>query len=172
MTIIQIFLKIIEKYGPIIVILCSILYLINKPTYLFFYTIGTIINIILNLTLKYIIKDNRPSVSEKEKKIITLANKNDYFNSIDKYGMPSGHAQSLGFSIGFMYIFIKKSYLLWIYIIISCITLIQRYINNKHTILQLLIGYVIGMIIGLIFYKIGNHSNKGYLFKKKDDNAF
>lgn len=169
---IESFLKIIENYGPIIVIWISIFYLITKPTYLLFYIIGTVINEILNLILKYIIKESRPSVSDKQNKIFILSHKNEYFNPIHKYGMPSGHAQSLGFSLGFMFMFIKKSYLIWIYIIITCITLFQRYTSKKHSVIQLIIGYSIGIIIGLLFEKMGNHFNKGFISNKKDDNAF
>jgi membrane-associated phospholipid phosphatase len=171
-TTLEILLKIIEQYGPIIIIVISILKLFIKQNYIFFYLIGTAINEILNLFLKYTIKENRPSISEKQNKIFTLGHQYDYFYSVDKYGMPSGHAQNLGFSLGFMFMFIKHSYLLWVYIIISCITLFQRYINKKHSIIQLFIGYSIGMIIGILFYKLGNHFIKGNVYKKKEDNAY
>ena len=156
-------LQVIEIYGPIIVILISAFDLYKKDTYLFFYIIGIGFNTILNLFLKYVIRQPRPS----------LNNTNFGFtNSIDKFGMPSGHAQNLGFSIGFMYVFIKKSYILWVVIIISLITMFQRYVNNKHSIIQLFVGYIFGILIGFLFYKLGNHFIKGNLSLKKDDCAF
>jgi membrane-associated phospholipid phosphatase len=169
-------LKIIENYGPIIIIIISIFNLLSKQTYLFFYIIGIVVNTILNFTLKYIIKEKRPSLFYKENNLSEIAadisKKNDYLIPIHAYGMPSGHAQNLGFSLGFMFLFIKNSYLLWIYLIISLITLFERYVNHKHSIIQLLIGFFIGIIIGFIFYKIANHSIKGYISRKKEDNAF
>ena len=156
-------LQVIEIYGPIIVILISAFDLYKKDTYLFFYIIGIGFNTILNLFLKSVIRQPRPSLNN-----INFG----FTNSIDKYGMPSGHAQNLGFSIGFMYIFIKKSYILWVVIIISLITMFQRYVNNKHSIIQLFIGYIFGILIGFLFYKLGSHYIKGNLSLKKDDCAF
>lgn len=169
-------IKIIENYGPIIIIIISIFNLFSKQKYLFYYIIGIVVNTILNFTLKNIIKEKRPSLFYKEYNLSELATdiskKNDYKVSINAYGMPSGHAQNLGFSLGFMFLFIKNSYLLWIYLIISLITLFKRYINHKHGINQLLIGFLIGLIIGFIFYKIANHSIKGNISRKKEDNSF
>ena len=166
-TVINPELIIIENYGPILVFFISIFILFKKESYLFYYIIGTIINSIINLFLKYLIKQPRPSV-----KHIELASNLGYIYSIEKYGMPSGHAQNLGFSIGFMFIFIKTSFILWLFIIISLITLYQRNINQKHSIIQLIIGFIIGLIIGILFYGLTNHYLKGDLSKKKDDNAF
>ena len=160
-------LQIIENYGPVIVFIISIYELFKKESYLFFYIIGIAFNTILNLFLKYIIRQPRPSL-----KNIEFTNKIGYIYSIDKYGMPSGHAQNLGFSLGFMFIFIKNSYILWIFIIISLITMFQRYINNKHNIIQLFIGFVFGILLGFLFYKLANHYVKGNLSIKMDDFAF
>jgi membrane-associated phospholipid phosphatase len=163
-------MELLENHGPIIIILISLYQLFNKQNYLFFYIIGTGFNTILNLFLKYIIKQPRPS--NNYSKLFDIAHKNGYFYSIDKYGMPSGHAQNLGFSCGFMYMFIKNNYLLWIYILISCITLFLRFYSKKHSIFQLFIGYLIGVMIGIIFYYLANHYTKGIINKKKDDYTF
>lgn len=171
-------LKIIENYGPIIIIIISIFNLFSKQNYLFYYIIGLSINTILNFTLKYIIKEKRPSLFYKEYNLSEFAvdiskNKNYIIPiNINNYGMPSGHAQNLGFSLGFMFLFIKNSYLLWIYFFISLITLFERYTNHKHSIIQLVIGYFIGILLGFIFYKIANHNIKGNISRKKEDNAF
>jgi len=160
-------LKIIENYGPLIIIFISSFKLFSKITYLYFYIIGIIFNTIINSFLKYLIKEPRPSNQfSKEVK------NSELFLPSDNFGMPSGHAQNLGYSLGFMFIFIKNSNLFWIYIIFSIITLFQRFYNEKHTIIQLIIGFFLGLIIGIIFYKLGNHYLKGNLSKKKDDYAF
>jgi membrane-associated phospholipid phosphatase len=159
----------IERYGFIILILLSIFELSNKQIYLFFFNIGLAINTIINLFLKIIIKEPRPSNNSK---LDELVKKNNYLYDIEKYGMPSGHAQNLGFSCGFMFMFIKNSYLLYIYLIICILTLFQRYKTKKHSILQLIIGFILGFIIGYSLYKFGNHYLKGKLNHKKDDYAF
>lgn len=159
----------IERYGFIILILLSIFELSNKQVYLFFYNIGLAINTIINIFLKIIIKEPRPSNNNKYNE---LAKKHDYLYDFDHYGMPSGHAQNLGFSCGFMFMFIKNSYLLYIYLILSIMTLFQRHKTKKHSTLQLIIGFILGFIFGYILYKIGNHYLKGKLNHKKDDYAF
>lgn len=160
-------LKIIENYGPLIIIFISSFKLFNKRTYFNFYILGLLFNTIINSFLKYLIQDPRPSNQfSKEVK------NSDLILPSDKYGMPSGHAQNLGYSLGFMFIFIKNTYFFWIFIIISIITMFQRYISQKHSILQLFIGFIFGLIIGITFYKFGNHFLKGKITKKLDDYAF
>jgi membrane-associated phospholipid phosphatase len=169
-------LKIIENYGPIIVIIIIFFNLILKQNYLFFYLIGLCINTILNFTLKYIIKEKRPSLFYKENNLSEFAadisKKNNYTIPINNYGMPSGHAQNLGFSLGFIFLLTKNYYLLGIIFLISLIILYLRYTNHKHSLIQLVIGYFIGIIIGFIFYKIANHNIKGNMSRKKEDNAY
>jgi membrane-associated phospholipid phosphatase len=160
-------LKIIENYGPLIVIFISCFKLLNKITYLNFYILGLLFNTIINSFLKYLIKDPRPS-----NQFLKEVNNSDLILPSDKYGMPSGHAQNLGFSLGFMFIFIKNTNLLWLFIILSIITMFQRNNSKKHTIIQLIIGFIIGVIIGITFYKLGNHFLKGKITKKLDDYAF
>jgi len=169
----SLFLKIIENYGPVFVMILSIFKLLKKKNYLFFYLIGIMFNTILNLFLKFIIRFPRPSASlDKKDKIMNLSEKHGFLYPIDRYGMPSGHAQNLGFSLGFMFLFIQNSMLLWIFIIISIITVFQRFISFKHSICQLIIGFIIGLTVGYLFYKFANHYIKGNLRKKIDDYAF
>ena len=156
----------IENYGPLIVIFFSILELYKKKFYLIFFIFGSILNTIINLFLKYIIRQPRPKIYK-----IDYANQLGYIYSIDKYGMPSGHAQNLGFSLGFMYFFIKDSYLSYFFIVITFLTLYQRFMNNKHSIIQLILGLIIGLIFGIITFSLANHYIKGNLNIKKDDNA-
>jgi membrane-associated phospholipid phosphatase len=66
-----------------------------------------------------------------------------------KYGMPSGHAQATGYSITFLYLVSKSPTLLMITSFIGATTLYQRYVYNRHTIGQLIIGLLIG--IGIAF---------------------
>ena len=69
MNITESYLKIIENYGPIIIIITTIFNLFSKLNYLFFYIIGLAINTILNFTLKFIIKEKRPALFYKEYKL-------------------------------------------------------------------------------------------------------
>ena len=59
--------------------------------------------------------------------------------------MPSGHGQSVGFSTAFLFLGQSSSYLLIIALFISCLTFIQRYKYRRHTIVELCIGFIIGI---------------------------
>ena len=165
-------IEIVEQFGPLIIMFISIFQLFNKQNYLFFYIIGISLNTIINLLLKYIIKQPRPL---QPNKIMEIAEKHgyDYLYSIDKYGMPSGHAQNLGFSFGFMYPFIKKSFILTLfYLLFSFSVLFLRHESFRHTLLQLCIGFLFGVILGVIFFYLSSHHIKGNLNKKQDDYSF
>lgn len=105
--------------------------------------IGLIINTVINHILKRIINQPRP----------IFANgvfKDKYCSSY--YGMPSGHAQFYGFLLGWL---LKEkiklvNWKLLTILILGSIELYYKYSSNCHSILQLLIGGIIGVILGNI----------------------
>ena len=64
-----------------------------------------------------------------------------------KYGMPSGHAPSTGYSITFLYLVSKSQTLLMITSFIGALTMYQWYVYRRHTIGQLIGGLLIGICI-------------------------
>jgi membrane-associated phospholipid phosphatase len=67
-------------------------------------------------------------------------------------GMPSGHAQFTAFGLTVAYLF--THHYLFLSIALFLLTLIQRVIYNNHTVLQLLVGSIIGFVLGICFYAI------------------
>ena len=130
-------------FAPAILFMFSVLLLRHMSNYLLFYIVGTILNNILNIILKLIIKEPRPS---KDQKFIEIGVTNGAFISFDKFGMPSGHAQNCSFSLAFITLVFNNPFITTIYLIISLISIMQRYIYNNHTVLQLIIGFIIGLI--------------------------
>jgi membrane-associated phospholipid phosphatase len=65
-------------------------------------------------------------------------------------GMPSGHAQQTAFALTYSYLFTRK-YLVES-IALFLLTIVQRYIFNNHTIPQLLVGGVFGVLLGVASY--------------------
>ena len=55
--------------------------------------------------------------------------------------------------------------------IVSIITLSQRYIYKNHTFAQIIVGFIIGSSIGYCFYKLSTDIIVGKLVCKKDDNC-
>jgi len=155
--------------GPILLFILSLFLLRSKPIYLLFYVMGFIVNIGLNFILKITIKDPRP---KEDIVLFELALQHGKRMDMDKFGMPSGHAQSVGYSCAFIFLTICNMYTVWSYLVISLITMMQRYAYNNHTISQIVMGYIIGILVALMVYLVSNKFIKGKISNKKDDSCF
>jgi membrane-associated phospholipid phosphatase len=129
-------LYIVYQYSIIYCILFSILFIFS-----------TWLN---HKILKKIIYDSRPLNG-----IIFLASEK-FRNKIN--GMPSGHTQQTAFALTIAYLFSKKN--LYLSIGLLLLTSIQRYIFKNHTILQLIVGTVIGIGLGYISFNIMKYLEK------------
>jgi len=67
-------------------------------------------------------------------------------------GMPSGHAQLTAYSLVLAYLLSHKN--LYQSLALFFITIYQRYIYKNHTIPQLFVGSIIGIIVGYLTYYI------------------
>lgn len=87
-----------------------------------------------------------------------LAN-NNYNNTLNNIGMPSGHAELVTIisCILYFYDFIP----LWICILMICIISYQRVITKRHTINQVIAGIICGLIYSYIY--ISNNLSVGSL---------
>jgi membrane-associated phospholipid phosphatase len=141
-------------FGPYILTIINIFYIFHiQEKFFFLYIISHVINIVLNIILKNIIKDPRPS---DEKSFLDVERLH-----MDKYGMPSGHAQTAWYNVGIIMLNKVPIYIKILSIIIACLTIYQRYIYKNHTVIQL----VVGMIIGLLLAYISNYVIKQYDYK-------
>jgi membrane-associated phospholipid phosphatase len=89
-----------------------------------------------HIILKHYINDPRPKDSAA-----FLANEKIRFND---NGMPSGHSQMTAYSLTFAYLLSGKYF--YESIALFFITIFQRYIYKNHTIPQLFVGGIIGLI--------------------------
>ena len=129
----------------LILITCALIY--YHTFYFFFYFFFLSISIMINLTLKNIIKEPRPS--HPVKFLDT-----DHFSK-NSYGNPSGHTQLVFFSFMYAYLVIEKITKLFMFSIIICIiTIYQRYAFRNHTLKQLLYGAIVGLILAYLSYSI------------------
>ena len=74
-------------------------------------------------------------------------------NTHPRMGMPSGHAQSVAFSLIFLFRAVESTFLRVIGTIITFLTLLQRIIYRKHTKLQVLVGFTLGSLMGYVGYE-------------------
>jgi len=162
----------IGYFGPQILLLFSIYFLRNKSTLLYIYLLGMFINSLVNYVLKGLIKEPRPS---EDVHIFNAELNNSKVNErrigFDRFGMPSGHSQSVFFSLVFIHLALKNVRVSLFYLFICLTTLYQRIAYNNHTITQIIVGSVTGSMISFVFFKYARHLLKGVLKEKSDDNA-
>ncbi len=127
--------------GPILLFLITA-YLV-WDTYLYAYVFFFIMNSVLNQVLKQLFHQPRPSHS---KSII--------HETTDQYGMPSGHAQSVFFSTSFLYFTRGPFPFVFLELCISMLTLYQRWSYRQHTINQLLVGSLVGIMFSFCVMRL------------------
>jgi membrane-associated phospholipid phosphatase len=164
----------IGSYGPLILMILSIFLLSDKGNLLFYYIIGFILDQIFNPILKGIIKQPRPCFNTKEFNLALKNNKRFLFKDglpFDLFGMPSGHASSVIFSTIFVYLALRKTNWLYVYLLISAITISQRVVYNSHTIYQVIVGVFVGASVAYIMFQLVEKKLKGRIREKPDDNG-
>ena len=144
---IQTFLDGLGFYGPLVVILIILIALRNQPKYMWVYFIGIFVNNYFNRVLKSHFTEERP------KNPIPFSKYEEY-KDIESYGMPSGHASAIGFSI--IYLLLVKSHSIWlpVCIFIGILTMYQRVKYRRHTVEQVCMGVITGGICGWIVYSL------------------
>ena len=162
----------IGSFGPLILIFLSMHLLWNNSNLFFYYTIGVFLNAILNLILKGLLQQPRPSEDLKTFNLALNNGKRFIFkNGIphDIFGMPSGHTQSMIFSTIFIYFSLRKKNWLYVYLFISVLTMAQRVVYNHHTIFQVIVGALVGAGFGYLVYFLAREKIKGRITEKVDD---
>ena len=154
--------------APILLFLFTYFLLWKKPYSLLFYVAGFMVNGILNLTLKAIIRQPRP---DEDKKTIELALFNGKRFGPDIFGMPSGHAQMVAYSLTYMFLTTHSFFWLVLYGILTIICLIQRYTSRNHTIEQIVVGTLLGSAFGAFMFMLSKKYLKGSISFKPDDYA-
>lgn len=157
---------------PLAIIIASIFYSFISQNFIgILFAIGSIIEIIFNMGLKkitnYMFPKFKPFLRPNPPNIGCgyIPNCN---NTILTYGMPSGHAQSAATIAVFWVLYILDNYSLNIYSYLSIISLIlvsmmvaySRIYLGCHNILQVFVGSIIGLIYGVVLYKIINMLSK------------
>ena len=141
----------IGYYGPIILLVITIMLLIAKTKILIIYVLFFIANIYLNGVLKLLIREPRPSGN-------ILFNDSENTEGGERYGMPSGHAQSVSYTATFLYLFTKSPDIFMGACFIGAITIYQRYKYKRHSTIQLLTGATIGALVATLCNKIYNYT--------------
>ena len=165
----------IGSSGPLMLFFSSLYLLRKRKTLFMYYLYGCFLNLILNLILKGLIKQKRPFEDPELFKIaVKHGNRFKFINGIphDIFGMPSGHAQTIFFSTFFIFLALRNNYITSFYLFISLLTVYQRVLFNVHTVLQVVVGIIVGVLFSFLIYYMAQNQIMGKLRFKPDDNAF
>jgi len=166
--------NLLGNFAPLILLFVSFFLLWNKPNLFFYYTVGVFCNAILNIIIKGLIQQPRPTEDSKLFYLALTHGKRFIFKDyvpFDIFGMPSGHVQSVFFSTVFVYLSLQKTSILYFYLAISFISMIQRVVYNYHTILQVIVGSIVGGLFGYYDFYLAQQKLKGKIREKHDDFA-
>lgn len=132
--------------GPFILLGIGIWQLWYNRIYWFAYLVIFSMNSVINKVAKSILKQPRPHDGE------SIMNEN--YAGEEIYGMPSGHAQSVFSSLTFLYL--VKGSPAWLFgeLFIAGLTVYQRWKYRRHTVEQLGVGSVLGVVVAYVGYYV------------------
>jgi len=160
------------SYGPLLLILLSWYLLWDHKNLFFYFNVGLFANAVLNLILKRIIQEPRPMFDSKKIKLMTTHARDYFFQNgipFDVYGMPSGHAQAAFFMSVFMYLSLKHTNLLYLYLFFSLLICYQRVKYQFHSISQVIVGAIVGLCFAYLVYQLAREKIKGKVREREDD---
>lgn len=127
------------NHGPIFLILAGLLNFIDQFHKFVIFLAGVFVNVGLNMWIKPIIREKRP-------KDIGLPPSDPQY-----WGMPSGHAQYVGYVLTYLYLSkLKPVYFTFMYCL-GLLILWQRWYTMSHSATQVLVGCLVGICLGVIF---------------------
>ena len=159
-------------YSPVVLIVLSWYLLWEHKNLFFYYNVGLLANAVLNIVLKGLIKEPRPMFDSKKLKLMTTHAKEYFFQNgipFDMYGMPSGHAQMAFFTTMFVYLSLKHTNLLYLYLLFSLFICYQRVKTQYHSISQVVVGAIVGSGFAYIVYQLAREKIKGKIREREDD---
>ena len=125
--------------GPRLCWIIAILCMVDRIPYLAAFLIASYVNDEINKILKLIIREKRPENGQSFS--------GEKYVGAHQYGMPSGHAQSVIFSVVFLYLVTRSPALLIVGCCIAALTIYQRFVSKKHTAGQLAVGAGVGVLV-------------------------
>ena len=127
--------------GPRIMFFVTLLSIWRETKFLLAFPVGVVANIFLNKFLKNVFREPRPPSLHNLGSLDNI----DNYRGVEIYGMPSGHAQSIFFSLSYLYLVKKSNVVLMATLFLALATLYQRWFYGRHSVEQLLVGSLVGL---------------------------
>jgi hypothetical protein len=152
----------------IILFLSSIFlfFIFNKHKLFVIYLLFFLLNIFINFLVKIFLKYPRPKENLDLFPFLQIS-----IDEYNRFGMPARSCQSDIYSTIFLFFTLKKMDYTILFIFISVYNIIQKYIQQKYTIYQIIAGCILGTIIGTIAYIFTIYFLKEELTEKQEENA-
>lgn len=142
------------EYGPAILCIASIALLLQNKVLCITYLLGYIINQGCNKILKSIVQEPRPSTILHQ---FTIGGKERYVDLTglqeERFGMPSGHAQTIWYSTVFIHLALHNVYITGLYTMTALLTMMERVKYSNHTVSQVFVGAFLGSLFGYGWYR-------------------
>lgn len=159
------------EFGPMILFVPTLFLLSNKNNALVYYISGSFLNSVLNVFLKLLLQQPRPSDDPDKFELMMERRKHLLLIPYDIFGMPSGHAQTVAFITGFVFLTIRNDMFRGFCVLISLLTMWQRVHYNHHTMLQVAVGAIVGLLFAYLMFYLNKINIAGLLKEKRDDYA-
>lgn len=148
----------------------------SSPTYLYYYVIGYVISVILNLFLKRAIRQPRPK-EDTALLSITTQDKQYLFREASLpysiYGMPSFTSQMCFYSSIYLLLSLPKGSITgYFLLLLSVLASLMKFLSSQDaSFLQIIVGAAIGMVMASAFHFFSKRRLRAdRMEEKKDDN--
>lgn len=138
------------KYAPFLIISYTGYQLVTIKPRLYLMLATVLVSYVLNVTLKTVIKQPRPDANVFRD------------SETQRYGMPSGHMQ-IFWAVATVYWLSMRIHPVWEWLGIGglmAVSAAERWVTRKHSVVQLVVGAVIGTLTGWGMYLFGTSTNK------------
>ena len=154
-------LKYTGEFGPMILFFPTVLLLWNKKNALIYYVSGSFLNGLLNIFLKLFIQQPRPSDDADKFELVMERRKHLLFIPYDIFG----------FTTVFVFLAMRNIILKWCCVFIGLLTIWQRVAYNHHTVLQVVVGAIVGGLFAYLMFHMSKTNIAGLLKERCDDYA-
>ena len=151
-------------WGPVLLLIITPVGLgIYNNAFMIYYVVFYVVGFVMNCIIKKLIKQPRP----KNQRYLYHFERNKNLNNMSgqNYGMPSSHVQICFYSLFTTLFIVRNYYFTLISLIITLATCYQRYIYKNHTILQIMIGSILGIVCFTFSNSVFELDNKRRLIK-------